>query len=82
MKIQTTKFVCDRCQKTEEAVQLEGKNPYPYPNWMYLYNMNWKAAQGDNEKPEQDEMKDKHFCSLMCMHQFVVDAMQKSREES
>jgi hypothetical protein len=75
MKIVLNRFKCDECGK--ESSLFEDKNKfhsgYPYSeDWVYLYAFSFKEA-----KDTQKCFNDKHFCSKLCLKNFITKKMEK-----
>lgn len=66
-----TKFKCDTCGK---PVVMEMCSGFPYDKgWRYLYNFEFKFANRIFMGAE----KDKHFCSVSCMVEFLTNTIDK-----
>lgn len=66
-----TKFKCDVCGK---FIVVESGSGFPYrQGWRYLYNFAFKF----DEHIFQGIEKDKHFCSVSCMVEFITNMIDK-----
>ena len=69
------KFVCDTCSK---SIEVEAGTGFPYKcGWKYLYNFSFKF----DESIYQGIGKDKHFCSVSCFVEFIMDMIDKVHGE-
>lgn len=67
-QITRTKFTCDNCRKeTEELMK------FPYSDsWVYLHLFEFKKQDYNNQNK-----KDKHFCSKECLKEFLNKEIEK-----
>jgi len=73
MKQQFTEFTCDSCKKQELS-----DYGFPYEKqWVFIYKIDGKAlesyAPGLQTDTKQINEKDKHFCSLKCLQNFIKE---------
>lgn len=70
-----TKFVCDTCSK---SIVMDAGTGFPYgKGWKYLYNFAFKFAENIYQGIETD----RHFCSVSCMVEFIMDMIDKVHGE-
>ena len=74
MKFKKTmvKFTCDKCGKESKEIE-DGKEGYPYKDgWVYAYRINIKLS-----KDKIKDLKDKQFCSHLCLSKFMKELLIK-----
>lgn len=81
-KINTT-WVCDSCNKTEEAPKQALSTFTEFPStsgWVYLAALELHACRGTNKETEQTQQKDKHLCSAKCAIDYLTKQVILAKE--
>ena len=77
--IDKTVFNCDYCDNEKVVNNIEEENNFPYEkSQYYLHSLNFQEPSSEEERVKNKNfvfkrhiIKDKHFCSLLCMHIYI-----------